>query len=237
MEADDSELHTSIRYEPDDRPPILLAFGLGLQLAILSVAGIVLTTAIVVRAGGGTEAFLSWAVFASVGISGVSTVIQAMRLGRIGAGYVLLMGTSGAFIAVCITAIAEGGPAMLATLVVVSSLFQFALAARLSLFRRILTPTVAGTVIMLIPVTIMPLIFDLLTDVPGPTPTLAVALSALSTLVVIVGIALKATGTLRLWAPVIGVVGPCCMDHPEKYLIIGSFNAGGSLNATSLLSG
>ena len=79
MEADDSELRTSIRYEPDDRPPILLAFGLGLRLAILSVAGIVLTTAIVVRAGGGTEAFLSWAVFASVGISGVSTMIQAMR--------------------------------------------------------------------------------------------------------------------------------------------------------------
>ena len=25
---------------------------------------------------------------------------------------------------------------------------------------------------------------------------------------------------------------PCCMDHPEEYLIIGSFNAGGSLNAT-----
>ena len=206
MAVDDSELRTSIRYEPDDRPPILLAFGLGLQLAVLSVAGIVLTTAIVVRAGGGTEVFLSWAVFASVGISGVSTVIQAIRLGRIGAGYVLLMGTSGAFIAVCITAIAEGGPAMLATLVVVSSLFQFALAARLSLFRRILTPTVAGTVIMLIPVTVMPLIFDLLTDLPDPTPTLAAALSALATLLVIVGIALKATGTLRLWAPVIGVV-------------------------------
>ena len=25
---------------------------------------------------------------------------------------------------------------------------------------------------------------------------------------------------------------PCCMDHPEEYLIIGFFNAGGSLNAT-----
>ncbi len=40
---------------------------------------------------------------------------------------------------------------MLATLVVISALFQFALAGRLHLFRRILTPAVAGTVIMLIP--------------------------------------------------------------------------------------
>ena len=123
-----------------------LAFGLGLQLAVLTIAGIVLTPVIVIRAAGADEVFLSWAVFAAVAVSGVTTVLQAVRVGRVGAGYVLMMGTSGAFIAVCVTAIAEGGPAMLATLVVISSLFQFALSARLSLLRRILTPTVAGTV-------------------------------------------------------------------------------------------
>ena len=206
MAADDSDRRTGIRYQPDEKPPTVLAFGLGLQLAVLSIASIVLTPAIVIRAAGGTEAFLSWAVFASVAISGVTTVIQAIRFGRIGAGYVLLMGTSGAFIAVCITAIAEGGPAMLATLVIISSLFQFALAARLSLFRRILTPAVAGTVIMLIPVTVMPPIFDLLKDVSDGTAAAAAPLSALATVLIITVLALKSTGVLRLWAPFIGVV-------------------------------
>ena len=93
MAADDSELCTSIHYKPDVRPSILLAFGLGLQPAILFVAGIVLTAAIVVHAGGGTEAFLSWAVFTLVGISGMSTVLQAIRLSRIGR---TLVNTSGA---------------------------------------------------------------------------------------------------------------------------------------------
>ena len=120
MATDDSDLHTGVRYQPDEKPPTLLAFGLGFQLAALCVSGIVLTPAIVIRAAGGSEAFLSWAVFAAVAISGVTTIVQAIRFGRIGAGYVLLMGTSGAFIAVCISAIAEGGPAMLATLIVVS---------------------------------------------------------------------------------------------------------------------
>ena len=55
---------------------------------------------------------------------------------------------------------------MMASLIVVSSLCQFALAARLSLLRRIFTATVAGTVIMLIAATVMPLVFDLLTEVP-----------------------------------------------------------------------
>ena len=205
MSTDVSGGRTGVRYQPDEKPPTALAVGLGLQLALLNLGGIVLTPAIVVRAAGGTEAFLSWAVFAAVAISGLTTVLQAVRVGRLGAGYVLAMGTSGAFIAICVTAIADGGPAMLATLVLVSSFFQFAFSARLSLLRRILTPTVAGTVIMLIPVTVMPIVFDMLNDVPDGMPTAAAPLSALATILVVAGIALRATGALRLWAPVIGI--------------------------------
>ena len=206
MTTEDRGQRAGVRFQPDENPPKALAFGLGLQLAILNIAGIVLTPAIVIRAANGCEAFLSWAVFAAVMISGVTTVIQAVRFGRIGAGYVLVMGTSGAFIAICITAIVEGGPAMLATMVIISSLFQFALSARLSLFRRILTPTVAGTIIMLIPVTVMPIIFDMLKDVPESRSMMSAPVSALVTVLIIAGIALKATGKLRLWAPVIGVI-------------------------------
>ena len=206
MQADNSRHRASIRYQPDENPPAALTIGLGLQLAILCIAGIVLTPAIVIRAAGGSEGFLSWAVFAAVAVSGVTTVLQAVRVGRFGAGHVLLMGTSGAFIAVCVAALAQGGPAMLATLVLVSSFFQFLLSSRLSLLRRILTPAVAGTVIMLIPVTVMPIVFGMLKDVPEGSPALAAPLSAFVTIAVIACIALKATGALRLWAPVIGVV-------------------------------
>ena len=209
MTTGGSERPGGVRYEPDERPPPLLAGGLGIQLAVLFIAGVALAPAIVVRAAGGEESYLSWAVFGAVLVSGITSVIQAVRVGRIGAGYVLVMGTSGAFIAICVGAIAQGGPAMLATLVVISSLFQFLLAWRLSLLRRILTPTVAGTVIMLIPVTVMPIVFGMLTQVPADTPALAAPLSALVTALAIGGITLKATGVLRLWAPVIGIVAGC----------------------------
>ncbi len=205
-ETDKTAQRTGVRYEPDENPPGALAFGLGLQLALLTVAGIVLTPAIVIRAADGGENYLNWAVFAAVVVSGASTVIQAVRVGRIGAGYVLAMGTSGAFIAVCVTALAQGGPSVLAALVIASSLFQFLLSARLSLLRRILTPVVSGTVIMLIAVTVMPIIFDMLDDVPAGANPIAAPISALGSLLVVVTIALKATGVLRLWALVIGVV-------------------------------
>ena len=198
--------NTGVRYQPDEKPPLALSSGLGIQLAVLCISGVVLTPAIVVQAAGGAESYLTWAVFGAVLVSGISTVVQAYRIGYIGAGYVLAMGTSGAFIAVCVTAIAEGGPAMLATLVIISSLFQFLLAWRLSMFRRILTPAVSGTVIMLIPVTVMPIVFSMLTQVPSNAPEHSAAVSATVTALVICAIALKAKGILRLWAPVIGIL-------------------------------
>ena len=196
--------HTGIRYQPDEKPPATLAFGLGLQLAALSIAAIILIPTVVMRAADATQAYLSWAVFATVAVGGVATILQAVRIGRIGMGYLLIMGPSGAFIAVCVTAVAEGGPALLATLVVISSFVPLVLSWRLSLFQRFLTPAIAGTIIMLIPITIMPAIFNLL-PAPG-APALAAPLSALVTLLIIGGITLKATGVLRLWGPVIGVV-------------------------------
>ena len=211
MQSESAHRPRDIRYEPNEIPPSAITVGLGFQYALLTVAGIVLTPVIVVRAGGGSDAYLSWAVLAAFAVSGLTTILQAVRVGRVGAGYILLMGTSGAFIAVCATALAEGGPAMLATLVVISSLFQFALSARLSLLRRILTPTVAGTVIMLIGVTVMPIIFDMLTDVPEGTAGAAAPVTAATTLAVVAACALRGANAWRLWAPVIGIVVGCAV--------------------------
>ena len=168
-----SQTNENIRYEPEERPPSLVAVGAGVQAAMVIIAPVVLTVVIVARIAEQPDSYTSWAVFAALLISGATTVLQTVRVGRVGAGHVLIMGTSGAFIAVCVAALVEGGPSMMASLIVVSSLFQFALAARLSLLRRIFTPTVAGTVIMLIAATVMPLVFDLLTEVPDDSSSAA----------------------------------------------------------------
>ena len=209
MQADAPQENHNVRYEPDERLPGALSLGLGFEYAALVLGGIVLTPAIIVRAGGGSEAYLAWAVFAALTVSGLTTIIQAVRVGRIGAGYPLLMGTSGSFIAVSVAALQMGGAALLATLVALSALFQFALSARLALFRRLITPAVAGTVIMLISVTIMPIAFEMLQQTPAGAPRLAAPLCALTTFLVTLLMALRARGMWRLWAPMAGVVLGC----------------------------
>lgn len=206
MNATAADGRAGVRYEPDEKPPTPLALGVGLQLAVLNIAAIVLIPMVVMRAGGVGEEHLSWAVLASVTVCGLATMLQAVRARRLGAGHVLLMGTSGAFIPASIMALTEGGPALLATLVVVAAFIPLLLSWRLSLFQRVLTPSVSGTVIMLIPVTVLPFVSGLLATGPdGGTPPGA-PLSFGVTALLVGCLALRGTGALRLWAPVIGVI-------------------------------
>ncbi len=199
----------NVRYEPEENPPHLVTVGAGLQAATIIVAPVVLTVVIVARVAEQPESYISWAVFAALIVSGVTTAVQALKLGRIGAGYVLIMGTSGAFIAVCVAALVEGGPSTMASLIVVSSLFQFLMASRLSLLRRIFTPVVSGTVIMLITATVAPVVFDTLADVPEGMSSAAAPVAAAATLVTVAGLVLRGPSALRLWSPVIGIAVGC----------------------------
>ena len=196
----------SVRYEPNETPPFWIALGAGLQAAIIIVAPVVLTVVIVARIADQPEQYISWGVFAALLVSGITTIMQAVRVGRIGSGHVLIMGTSGAFIAVCVAALMEAGPATMASLILVSSLIQFLLAARLSLLRRIFTPVVSGTVIMLIAATVMPVVFDTLHQGPENVSSAAAPIAAIVTLAVVALLVLRAPPAWRLWSPVIGIV-------------------------------
>lgn len=209
-----ASVNESVRYEPEESPPPLVALGAGFQAALVILAPVALTVVIVVRIAEESDSYLAWGVFAALLVSGATTVLQAAQLGRIGAGHVLMMGTSGAFIAVCVAALVTAGPATMASLIVVSSLFQFAMAARLSLLRRIFTPVVSGTVIMLIAATVFPIIFGMLTDIPEGSSSTAAPIVAIATLVTVLVLVLRAPPRWRLWSPIIGIVVGCAVAAP-----------------------
>ena len=59
---------------------------------------------------------------------------------------------------------------------------------------------------MLIAVTVMPVAFDMLKELPEGVPSTATPLTVVTTLVIMVTIALRGNAVMRLWAPLIGVV-------------------------------
>ena len=108
------------------------------------------------------EAYLIWMVFASLVVVGVSTLIQVRRIGPIGGGAVLPMFTAAFSIPFCIAAVAEGGPGTLAALVLISAVTQLAISRWLFILRRVVTPIVGGTVMMILSITLASVVFDLL---------------------------------------------------------------------------
>ena len=157
----------SVRYEAEEAAPAYTLFGVGIQGAVLALAPTLIIVTVTARAGGQGQAYLTWAVFAALIISGVLTALQGTRLWRLGAGHVLIMGTTPNFVAISVLALAAGGPSLLASLVVVSSLFYLALANWLPLLRRIITPAVSGTALMLIAITVLPVAFDRVQEMPA----------------------------------------------------------------------
>ncbi len=204
----------TLLYEPDEHPPYALAFGISVQRVIPMAPSLVLIPTIIMRAAEQDETYLAWAIFAMLIVNAATTVLQTFRVGRVGSGYPLIMVTSSAFIGVCISALGAGGPSLMATLLLVAAGFQFALATRLSLLRRFITPMVTGTLLVLIAVSIMPAIFRMLTTVPDGTPWAAAPTSAAVTFVTVVALLLRAPERWRLWAPLIGITVGCAVAAP-----------------------
>ena len=196
------------RFEAQENPTFWASLGYAAQFSLIASATLMVTPVVVATKSGEREGYLVWMVFASLLVCGVSTILQVRRLGPVGAGAVLPMFTAAFSIPFCITAVVDGGPATLTTLVLVSAAIQLVISRWLFILRRIVTPIVGGTVMMILSITLASVVFGLLNDVPedqvGPA-----ALTALVTLVIVAALALRGSELIRLWAPLIGIVGGC----------------------------
>ena len=195
----------SPRYEAHENPPPRTALGYGFQFSLLASATLLVTPVIVANESGRGEPYVVWMVFASLIVVGLSTLIQVRRLGPIGGGSVLPMFTAAFAIPFCITAVTDGGPATLTALLLVCGGLQLVISKWLFILRRLITPTVGGTVMMILSITLASVVFGLLDDASIDEPV-AAPLTALGTLVIVGALTFRGTALLRLWAPMIGIV-------------------------------
>ena len=110
------------RFEVDESPPIPSTVGLGLQFSLIASATLLVTPVIVAQASDLDDGYVNWMVFASLIVVGLSTLLRVRRLGPVGGGVFLPMFTAAFAIPFCITAVVDGGPVTLTTLVIVSAI-------------------------------------------------------------------------------------------------------------------
>ena len=197
------QMNDNIRYEPDERCPLLTSIGVGFQFIVITLTTMAAVTLIIIRSADQPADYVSWSFFAALAISGACTILQAVRLGRFGAAHVLIIGPSPVFISVSIAALSGSGPGVLSALIIVSSLLQFAIAFRLAALRRIITPVVSGTVLMLIAAIVMPSLFNLMRYTPEGISSAAAPVAAGVTLAIAVLLTLRAPQSWQQWSPLI----------------------------------
>lgn len=207
MSTDENEAAHHVRYEPDEKAPHLLAAGMAAQTVVLVLTGIMITPLVIARGAGLSEPDTSWLVFAALLAAGVSTWLQLLRKGPVGGGYTLFVGSNVAFAGVAVAALQGGGIAELGVLGAIGALGTFAFTRWLPLLRKVLTPAVGGTVLMLMALSVGPVIWKMLAR-PGTEADLSHehGVVFLVTLLTIVLILLFTKGMARLWAALLGVL-------------------------------
>ena len=198
------------RYEAEENPSVRASIGYGAQFSLISSATLLVTPIVVAKASGRDNEYLLWMVFASLLVAGISTLIQVRRFGLVGARSMLPMFTAAFSIPFCITAVTDGGPATLAALVLVCGIGQLIIARWLFLLRRIVTPVVGGTVLMILSITLASVVPRLLPE-SSDDNSLGAHLAALTALAVISALILRGSAVIRLWGPVIGIVAGCAV--------------------------
>ena len=198
-----------IHHEPDEKCSPLLSLVVAMQGIVLILPLVVSIVVINVLVTGQNEAYLTWSVFSALIIVAIITALHASRISRLGAGHLVIVGVTPTYIPLYALALHEGGLAMLASLMVVSALFFFAIATRLPQLRRVITPTVSGTVLMLIAVMVLPICLDRFDEVPEGASAFAGLGVAAVTLVVSTMLILRAPRRWRPWSILIGFLSGC----------------------------
>ena len=155
-----------------------------------------------------SDTYLGWAIFTALAVSGASMVLYALRFRHLGMGRLIVTNFNVPFLAVCALALQAGGPSLLASLIVASTLAQFVLTFRLASLRRIFTSTVSGVVVMLVAVSAVPYIVSSTVIVPEGASTALFLAPGLAALTVGLVISLHGTALWRMWIlPIMVVVG------------------------------
>ena len=179
-----------------------------LQIFIPNTIGLIMLSALVVRASDDSEAYLGWVIFAALAVTGASMMLYALRVPHLGTGRLVVTNFNVPFLAVCALALQAGGPSLLASLMVTSTLAQFVLTLRLASLRRIFTSTVSGVVVMLVAVSAVPYIIGSTVIVPEGVSTTLFLAPGVVALAVGVVISLHGTPLWRMWIlPVMAVAG------------------------------
>lgn len=147
-------------YDIDSNPPFGLSLILALQHILASFAGIVAVPLVVGTALNFSVEEMAIMVSGTIFASGITTIIQARKLGIIGSGYPTMMGTDFTFVNPQISVGARFGIPGIVGAAISGALLEVILSRFIKPLMRFFPPLITGIVVSLIGITILPVSID-----------------------------------------------------------------------------
>ena len=162
--TDDADSSRDLVYGPNDRPAPMVAFVAALQHLLAIIVPIVTPGLLICQALGVSSRDTTLIVSMSLVISGIATFVQCKRFGPLGAGLLIVQGTSFNFVGPLIAGgslmVKQGTPvetvmAAIFGVVIAGSFVEMGVSRILPFVKRLITPLVTGIVVLLIGLTLI----------------------------------------------------------------------------------
>jgi xanthine permease XanP len=199
-------------YGLDESPPLATTLLLGLQ-HILALSSAFVYPVILLQETGMLAAQAERLIHTSMIVMGIATVLQTLRYGRVGSGYLCPEQVGPAYIPVSILAVKTGGLPLLAGMTLVSGLFGVVLSRLMGRLRRFFPAEVTGTIVMMVGLALIPVAVSRFLGIAESRVVIdPLSLSIASiTFFVMVGVTVWGSSRLRLYGVLIGIgAGSIC---------------------------
>ncbi|HOD74602.1 MAG TPA: solute carrier family 23 protein [Syntrophorhabdaceae bacterium] len=198
----------NLLYDVDDRPPAGVCVVLAIQHIFFLTGGFIVV-AIVMGQMGCSPELIRNVVSITMIAGGMATILQALNRGPVGSGYLCTEGTDPSFLSISILAGSVGGLPLIFGMTIVSGVIECLLSRVMHRLRVIFPPDVAGVVLTMVGLNIVPImILDFMgvKDRVSPVETANVLVASI-TLAIMVGMSVWGKGKLRLYSVIVGIAG------------------------------
>lgn len=200
------EKPANLIYGVDEKPPVVAMWLLGLQhLCIFSIS--LIFPVVIVRGMGGTAAQADFMIEMSLLAAGVGAILQALKKGPVGSGYLCPQVCGPSFLTASITAGNMGGMPLILGMTIVAGAFESLFSRIMHKLRFLFPAEVTGFIVAMVGITVIPTAMRNLLGyhiAPGEIHHFSL-LVGLLTLAVMVGLNIWTKGKLKLYCIIIGM--------------------------------
>ncbi|MCX5751798.1 MAG: purine/pyrimidine permease [Candidatus Saganbacteria bacterium] len=193
-------------YGVDDKPPFWSLFFLGIQHIFLMSSTLVLPVVLVTQIGGSFEQVRSVVALTMIAC-GIGTILQAVRCGIIGSGFVCPNLCGPNFFMVSMESAWLGGLPLMRGMTIVAGLVEGVFSRFVSKIKFLFPPEITGLVVLMVAEGLVPLgaskFFGI--NYEGEPISWICGLVAAITLFVMIGVNIWGKGKLRLYSVLIGL--------------------------------